>query len=118
MENHTYEYITTTITLNTDETFASENVQIPSGTIVAMSAIIAGNPESRILNLSILQNNAEAVRASDVRFSERTSGGTYKDSMRPLNLSGGRTYEARLVATTASTTETIAIQVLFMIQNP
>ncbi|MEN2415533.1 hypothetical protein [Flavobacterium mesophilum] len=118
MENtKKYEYITTTLTLEAGETQDSENVQIPDGNIVAMSAIISGNPEARIFNLSVLQNNAEVVRAADVRFSERTSGGTYKDSMRPLNLSGGRTYEARVVATTDSPTEKVVIQVMFMIEN-
>jgi hypothetical protein len=112
------EYITTTITLDVNETTDSQTVQIPSGTIVGMAAIVAGNPEARILNLSVLQNNFEVVQPSDVRFSERTSGGTYRGSLRPVNLLGGRNYEVRLVATTASPTEKVAVQVLFMIESP
>jgi hypothetical protein len=111
------EYITTTITLDPTETLDSQTVQIPSGNIVAMAAIVAGNPEARILNLSVLQNGFEVVQPADVRFSERTSGGTYRGSMRPINLPGGRQYEVRLVATTASLTEKVAVQVQFMIEN-
>ncbi|WP_163398159.1 hypothetical protein [Flavobacterium fluviatile] len=112
-----FEYITSTVTLNETETQDTDNVLVPDGTIVGIAAVISGNTESRIINLSMLQNNFEVVRAADVRFSERTSGGSFKESMRPVNLPGGRNYETRIVALSASTTEKVSIQVMFMISK-
>ncbi len=118
MENSRYDYVTSTLSLAVNETVNSEKITVPDGKVVAIAAIVAGNTEDRVINLSILQNNMEVVKAADVRFSAKTSGGTFKDSMRPVDLSGGRTYETKIVASAASTTETVQIQVLFMIEKP
>ncbi|SDZ91012.1 hypothetical protein SAMN05443667_101255 [Flavobacterium gillisiae] len=118
MEDKRYEYVTANILLAVNESVDSEKVIVPDGNVVAIGAIVAGNPEARILNLSILQNNQEIVRPADVRFSEKTNGGTFKDSLRPVDFQGGRTFEAKIVATATSATEVVAIQVLFMIEKP
>jgi hypothetical protein len=118
MENTSYEYVTANLILAVNSSIDSENIMIPSGKVIAIAAIIAGNPGARILNLSILQNNQEIVRPADVRFSEKTNGGTFKDSLRPVDFQGGRTFEAKIVATETSATEVVAIQVLFMIEKP
>ncbi|MBC7748119.1 MAG: hypothetical protein H7Z76_06010, partial [Methylotenera sp.] len=73
--------------------------------------------ENRIIDLSILQNNQEIVRPSDVRFSEKTNGGTFKDSLRPINFDGGKTYEVKLVANAISNANTVTVQVLFMFEK-
>ena len=93
-------------------------IRIPEGKVVAIGAIVAGDTENRIINLSILDNNNEVLRPCDVRFSAKTAGGSFKDSLRPVAFIGGRNYEARLVALAPSATETITVQVLFMIQKP
>ena len=118
MEEIKYEYETVKVSLAANTSLATENLTIPAGRVVAIAAIIAGNTEARIINLSILQNNQEIIRPSDVRFSAKTNGGTFKDSMRPVDFLGGRTFEARIVATSASATQAIAVQVLFMIEKP
>lgn len=93
-------------------------IRLPEGKVVGMAAIIAGDTENRIIDLSVLDNNNEIVRPCDVRFSQKTNGGTFKDSMRPVAFIGGRNVEARLVALSLSTTQAITVQVIFMIQKP
>lgn len=67
--------------------------------------------------MSILQNNNEVLKPADVRFSEKTNGGTFKDSLRPVDFQGGRTFEAKVVSTSVSTTQEVSVQVLFMIEK-
>jgi hypothetical protein len=117
MEELKYEYVTANVALAVSETQGSDTVFIPEGKVVAIGAVVSGNPEARIINLSILQNNSEIIRAADVRFSEKTNGGTFKDSLRPVDFQGGRQFEAKLVASDSSATEAITVQVLFMIEK-
>jgi hypothetical protein len=117
MDEKTYEYVTANIVLGVNESQDSDKVTIPAGRVIAIGAIVAGNTGSRIINLSILQNNQEIIRPADVRFTQKTSGGTFKNSLRPVDFEGGRTFEAKVVATAASATEEVAIQVLFMIEK-
>ena len=116
-----YEYERVNVVLAANATISpsdSGKIRIPEGKVVAIAAVIAGDTENRIIDLSILDNNNEIVRPCDVRFSQKTSGGTFKDSMRPVAFNGGRTVEARLIALSASTTKTVTVQVVFMIQKP
>jgi len=120
-EDVDYEYEKVNVVLPANSVVSTSDtgrIRIPDGKVVAISAIVAGNTENRIIDLSILDNNNEIIRPCDVRFSEKTAGGSFKDSLRPVAFIGGRNYEARLVALTPSTTETITVQVLFMIQKP
>ena len=84
---------------------------------MAIAAIVAGDTENRIINLSVLSNGNDVVRPADVRFSQKTNAGTFIDSMRPVDFLGGRVYETRLVASSLSATQTITVQVLFMIEK-
>lgn len=116
-----YEYERVNVVLAATATMSASDsgrIRIPDGKVVAIAAIVAGNTENRIIDLSILDNNNEIVRPCDVRFSEKTSGGTFKDSMRPVAFNGGRTVEARLVALLPSATQAVTVQVVFMIQKP
>lgn len=116
-----YEYVAVNVTLAVNATMSatdSSKVYIPQGKVVAIGAAIAGDTEDRIIDMSILDNNNEIIKPCDVRFSEKTASGTFRDSMRPVAFNGGRTVEARLVALFASTTKTITVQVLFMVQKP
>lgn len=117
--NYTYEKVNVVLPVNaTMSSSDTGRIRLPEGKVVAIGAIVAGDTEDRIIDLTILDNNNEIVRACDVRFSEKTSGGSFKDSLRPVDFIGGRTYEARLVALAPSTTKTITVQVLYMIQKP
>ncbi len=117
-EKNNIEYVTANVILSANTIQANDKILIPQGKVVAIAAVVAGDTENRIINLSILDNNNEVVRACDVRFSAKTNAGTFKDSMRPVNFDGGRTFESRLVALSASTTKEVTVQVLFMIEKP
>ena len=118
MEEIKYEYVTVDVTIPVNTTTGVEKITVPDGNVVAIGVVVAGNTQSRIINLSILLNNNEIVKPADVRFSEKTSGGTFKDSLRPVDFPGGRTFEAKVVATSISVDEEVAVQVLFMIEKP
>lgn len=111
------EYVSVNVALAINTAIASEKVSIPDGNVVAMAAIVVGNPENRIINLSVLDNGNEVIKPADVRFSAKTSGGTFRDSMRPVNFDGGRNFETKLVANATSATEAVTVQVLFLIEK-
>jgi hypothetical protein len=116
-----YEYERVNVTLLVNTTISSINgstLTLPQGKVVGIAAIVAGDTEDRVIDLSILNNNNEVVKPCDVRFSEKTNGGTFKDSMRPVAFIGGKVFEARLVSLVPSTTKNVTVQVLFMIQKP
>ena len=117
MEEIKYEYVTVDVAIPANTTSGIERVFVPDGNVVAIGVVVAGNTESRIINLSILQNNNEVLKPADVRFSEKTNGGTFKDSLRPVDFQGGRTFEAKVVSTSVSTTQEVSVQVLFMIEK-
>lgn len=118
MDEKIIEYVTADVTLGINVPMALDKVFIPEGNVVAMGVVIAGDTESRILNLSVLQNNSEIIRPADVRFSTKTSGGTFKDSLRPVSFQGGRSFDVKVAATSISTTKVVVIQVLFMVEKP
>ena len=117
MEEIKYDYVTADVTIPVNTTSGIEKVFVPDGNVVAIGVVVAGNTESRIINMSILQNNNEVLKPADVRFSEKTNGGTFKDSLRPVDFQGGRTLEAKVVSTSVSTTQEVSVQVLFMIEK-
>ena len=110
-----YEYVVANVLLAKTTNSGNKNIDIPSGRVVAMGAIAAGNTENRIIDLSILNNGNEVIKPSDYRFSEKTSGGDYLQSLRPVDFEGGRLYETRFTASVASAVEDVNFQVLFVI---
>lgn len=118
MERPKYDYVTATVSLAVNETVDTEKITVPDGNVVGVGAVIAGNTEDRIINLSILQNHTEVLTPADVRFTQKNNGGSFLESMRPVDLPGGRPYEVKIVASAASTTQAVQIQVLFMIEKP
>jgi hypothetical protein len=117
-EEEKYEYVTQNVTMLKGTVLGNEKFDVPDGQVVAMAAIVAGNTEDRIVDLGVFNNNNEVVKTCDVRFSQKTNGGTFKDSMRPVDFAGGKQYEVRLLALAASPREDITVQVLFMIRKP
>lgn len=113
-----YEYATIDVTLLKNTLIGQEVINIPDGRVVAMGVVLAGDPEDRIINVGVFDNNNETVKTADYRFSEKTNGGTYKDSLRPVDFSGGKNYQIRLLSNDASATENVTAQVLFMIEKP
>lgn len=113
-----YEYVVSNVVLVKNMVLANEPVDIPEGKVVAMAAIMKGNDENRLIDLGVFQNNNEVVKTCAVEFSEKTSGGTYKDSMRPVDLSGGKQYQVRLTASASSAVDNVTVQAIFMIEKP
>jgi len=113
-----YEYVTATISMPKTELSSEVDVKIPDGIVTNIGLVQAGNNEGRIINFSVLENNNTLIQPADIRFSERTGGSCFKDSLRPVDLDGGRILQARLTALQPSNGDDITVQVLFMIQKP
>lgn len=108
-------YKTINVTLPAASQSASKGIKIPTGKIIAIGAVVQGNIANEIIDLSLLDNNNEMLAPCDVKFSEKTAGGRWIDSMRPVNLDGGREVDAKLYAYTSSRANDIKVQVLFAI---
>ncbi len=108
-------YKTINVILDAASQTAEKGTKIPSGKIVAIGAVIKGNADDEIIDLSLLDNNNEMLPPCDVSFSERTAGGRWIDSMRPVHLDGGREVDVKLHAYTSSRANDIQVQVLFAI---
>lgn len=108
-------YKTINVTLPAASQSAEKGTKIPSGKIVAIGTVIKGNTDEEIIDFSLLDNNNEILPPADVKFSEKTSGGRWIDSMRPVELDGGREIDAKLYAYTSNRAADIQVQVLFAI---
>lgn len=113
-----FEYVTATLTMQKTDLVAEVNVNIPDGKITNIGVVQSGNFEKRIINLSILENNNTLLQPADLQFSERSGGSNFKDSLRPVDIDGGRILQARLTALVPSPGDDVTVQVLFMIQKP
>jgi len=117
--NKRYEYVVADVFLaKTTNTGTESMIDIPSGRVVAMGTVMAGDAENRIINLSVLNNGNEVIKPADYRFSEKTSGGDWLQSLRPVDFDGGRKYETRFVAPVASANEDLNFQVIYVIEKP
>lgn len=112
------DYVTVDVAILAGTAKGSEKISIPEGRVIAMGAVVAGNTEDRIINLSVLQNHTEIIKAADVRFSAKTTSGNFKDSLRPVNFQGGRLFDTQLTANEVSNDQDVTVQVLFMIEKP
>jgi hypothetical protein len=108
-------YKTINVTLPAASQTASKGIKIPSGKIIAIATVVQGNSANEIIDLSLLDNNNEILAPCDVKFSEKTAGGRWIDSMRPVGLDGGREVDAKLYAYTSTRSTDIKVQVLFAI---
>ncbi len=119
METPRYEFLTVNVSLIKNTTVGQQrNFSIPSGKVVAMGCVVAGDTENRIIDLSILNNGTEVVRPADYRFSEKTNGGDFISSLRPVDFDGGREYEVQFAANQASVGVDLNFQVLLVVQKP
>lgn len=111
-----YEIVVANVAFDKNTASNQTFTDIPSGKVVAMGAIAAGDTENRIINLSVLNNGNEVIKPCDFRFTEKTSGGDWMQSLRPVNFDGGRLYETRFNAPNgASTLEDLNFQVIYVI---
>ncbi len=118
MDEYKYDYTTVNVTIDANDPSGNNSVRVPDGEVVAIGAICNTEP-TEIINLSLLDNNNEILRPSDVRFSQKTSGGDWLSCLRPVSdISGGRDITARLTALTATRAKDYTVQVLFMIKKP
>lgn len=117
-ESENFEYVTASFTLVKTTLTAETEVKIPDGHVTNIGLVQAGNNENRIINLTVLQNNSTIIQPSDIRFSERSAGGNFRDSLRPVDIEGSRTLQVRLNALVPSGADDVTVQVLFMIRKP
>ncbi|WNM19274.1 hypothetical protein [Flavobacterium capsici] len=117
-ETPKYDYVTVNVILEKN-TLKSTRVlaDIPGSRVVAMACVPTDNTEGRIIDLTVYQNNNDVVKAADIRFSQKTNGGTYQDSMRPVDLPGSFQYYVELSAYETSAVQNVQVQVLFMYQK-
>lgn len=108
-------YKTINVTLPAASQSAEKGTKIPAGKIIAIGTVTKGNANAEIIDFSLLDNNNEILSPADLSFSEKTSGGRWIDSMRPVNLDGGREIDAKLYAYTSSRAADIKVQVLFAV---
>lgn len=73
-----------------------KRINLPSGTCVGMAVIKTGADPDEFVDLSILDNGSELVEGSDYRFYEKTNGGRWIDSLRPMSFDCNRDVTARL----------------------
>ena len=109
-----------TVEIFLDKAFATkeELIDLPEGQITHIGLVKEGTATD-IVNLEVLQNNSRLLDPVDIRFSERTTAGSFLESLRPVSgISGGRTLQVRLAALNASRATDLTVQVLFAIQQP
>lgn len=115
--NQKFEYITVVATLLAANATGEAEVKLPDGKCVAIGAVIKGNTDDEIINLSLLEGTQTVLKPADVSFSTRSNGGSYRESLRPVDLDGGRLITVSLAALTASRPTNIKVQVLFMVEK-
>lgn len=107
-------YETINVTLSAGTFIAQENIKLPAGKVIRMATVVGGDLENKIVNHSVTQNNNDIIKPSDLRFSAKTNGGDFVNSLRPVDFEGGRTFEAKLNTAVALAAD-ITVQFLFLI---
>lgn len=117
-EDANYDYSTVNITISNGTAIAEEDVRLPDGELVGIATVTSPEP-SEILNMGLFINNQEVLKPADVRFSQKTNGGTWRDSIRPVSgIQGGTTVTTRIIALTDVRADDITTQVLFVVKKP
>lgn len=117
--NPKFEHITIDVVLPANSaTAVSEPQRIPDGRCVAIGAVVSGNTNNEIINLSLKQNTNEVLKPADVRFFEKTNGGIFVHSLCPVDIDGGRAITVVLNALVDVRPNPVTIQVLFMVEKP
>mgnify|MGYP003638073057 CR=1 FL=1 len=94
-----------------------KKVNLPAGTCVGMAVIKTGAAPDEFVDLSILDNGSELVEGSDYRFYEKTNGGRWIDSLRPMSFDCNRDITVRLAADNAIAGGLKLQVIFFIIQN-
>nr|WP_131387683.1 hypothetical protein [Flavobacterium suncheonense] len=113
-----FEHRAVNITLSDSSALAIEDIKIPDGKIIAIGAVVVGNTDNEIINLCVKQNGNEVLSPSDYRFSEPKAGGNFVQSLRPVDIDGGRLLSVELQAFANSRSNEVKAQVLFVVLKP
>ncbi len=113
-----YEYKTVNVSLLKNVSQNEQKIDIPNGKIVRMGVVLKGNASDRIVNAGVYDGNTEIIRPADVSFLEKTTGGNFIDSFMPVDIDGGRSFDARLSVPVVSTTDDLTAQFMFIVQKP
>lgn len=118
MDLKKFEYKTVNVTLLKNLTQNEEKIDLPNGKVVRMGVVLKGNASDRVVNAGVYDSNTEIIRPADVSFLEKTTGGNFMDSFMPVDIDGGRQFQARLSVPVVSTTDDLTAQFMFIIQKP
>lgn len=112
------QYTPIELTLDKNNPTAEARIDIPEGNVTHIGLVKEGTATD-IVNLEVLQNNSRLLHPIDIRFSERTTTGSFLDGWRPVSgINGGRTLQVRLSALNATRTDDLTVQVVFVTQTP
>jgi hypothetical protein len=111
------QYTTVEVTLSAGSSTAQAEIDVPEGAVTHIGLVKEGNA-TEIVNLEILQNNSRVLSPIDIRFSERTTTGSFLDGLRPVsNINGGRKLQVRLSAVKPTRAADLNVQVVFVTQQ-
>ena len=115
-KKYRYEQKKVEVTIADGGTLASNTIKLPFGTCVGMSVAKIDNANhGDFVNLSVKDGGGAVVEASDISFFEKTSGGRWIDSLRPMSFECNRNVEVELSTATALSGGNFKAQVLFVI---
>lgn len=110
------QYRTVEIFLDKSAAVAEEKIELPDG-VVTHIGLVKDSITTDIINLELLQNTTRILDPCDIRFSERTTTGSFLDGLRPVSgIRGGQSIKVRLSAITVSRPTDLTVQVLFAIK--
>lgn len=97
--------------------FQVDNIKVPDGEVTHIS-LVHDNTTAKIVEMGIYENNSEVVKPCDIRFTEKTSSGSFLESLRPVSdFQGGREVSIRLTTLDNLINDDITVQVLLVIQT-
>lgn len=112
------QYTSKEITLSRLETSVTKTIEIPEGDVTHIGLVKEGTATD-IVNLEVLQNFSRLLDPLDIRFSEKSNGANFLESLRPVSgIRGGRTLQVRLTAISTPRVADLTVQVVFVTQKP
>lgn len=112
-----YDYQTLDVLVEKGFPMIQREVRIPDGEIIGIGVVAAYDP-GQMVNFSLLDNNNEVLRPASTKFCEKTNGGDWVSSLRPVNIAGARTLTARFTIPSGDIGFDTPYQVLFCILKP
>lgn len=103
--------------LETGEQRDTIDITLWHGEVVGGFVEVIGNDPSENVNLSIKDNGGRIEDPVSILSWKQRSGGSYKESMKPLSIPGSQTIQLEIEADKALTADLNA-QIVFLIETP